>query len=269
MPSPLANYTHGHHASVVSQHRKRTAAEAAAFLLPHLRPGMRILDVGCGPGSITVGLAAAVAPGPVLAIDLAGDVLDHGRQVAAERGLRNVRFEQSDLLTLDAPGAFDVVYAHQVLQHVPDPIAALDAMRGLLAPGGVVAVRDSDYGTCTWSPAAPELTRWLEIYRAVARRNGGEPDAGRHLRGWVRRAGFADVQVSGTTWTFPGYDAAEAWADAWAERTVHSNLGRKAIEYGMATAAELEAVAAGFRRWGQSPDAFFSIGHVEVLARPA
>ena len=269
MSSTLATYTHGHHDSVVSQHRKRTAAEAAAFLLPHLRPGMRILDVGCGPGSITVGLAAAVAPGPVLAIDLAGDVLDHGRQFAAERGVSNVRFEQSDLLALDAPGAFDVVYAHQVLQHVPDPIAALDAMRGLLAPGGVVAVRDSDYGTCTWSPAAPELTRWLEIYSAVARRNGGEPDAGRHLRGWVRRADLADVQVSGTTWTFPGYDAAEAWADAWAGRTLHSNLGRKAIEYGIATAAELAAVAAGFRRWGQSPDAFFSIGHVEVLARPA
>jgi SAM-dependent methyltransferase len=228
---------------------------------------MRVLDVGCGPGSISVGLAAAVAPGLVLAIDLAGDVLAHGRELAAERGLDNVRFEQVDVLTLDASTAFDVVYAHQVLQHVPDPPAALAAMRRLLAPGGLLAVRDGDYGTCTWSPPAPKLTRWLEIYRAVARRNGGEPDAGRHLYGWVRRAGFGETRVSGTTWTFPGHESPAAWAESWAERTVDSNLGRTAVEYGVATAAELAAVAAGFRRWGASADAFFSIGHVEVLAR--
>jgi SAM-dependent methyltransferase len=263
----FATYTHGHHASVISQHRKRTAAEAAAFVLPHLRPGMRLLDVGCGPGSITVGLAAAVAPGPVLAIDLAGDVLAGGRELATERGLSNVRFEQADLFALDTPGAFDIVYAHQVLQHIPDPPAALSAMRRLLAPGGLVAVRDSDYGTCTWNPAAPELSRWLAIYSAVARRNGGEPDAGRHLLGWVRGAGFADAQVSGTTWTFPGYDLPRAWADSWAERTLHSNLATGAIAHGIATADELERVAAGLRRWGALGDAFFSIGHVEVLAR--
>lgn len=267
MAPALSTYTHGHHASVVTQHRKRTAAEAAAFLLPQLRPGMRLLDVGCGPGSITVGLAAAVAPGPVLAIDLAGDVLEHGRALAIERNLDNVRFESVDLLALDTPGAFDVVFAHQVLQHVPDPGAALAAMRQLLVPGGLLAVRDSDYGTCTWSPPAPELTRWLEVYSAVARRNGGEPDAGRYLSSWVRSAGFELIQVSGTTWTFPGYDAAQVWAESWAERTLRSNLGRKAVEYGIATAAELEAIAAGLRRWGTLPDAFFSIGHVEVLAR--
>jgi SAM-dependent methyltransferase len=267
MAHNLETYTHGHHESVVSQHRKRTAAEAARFLLPHLRPGMRLLDVGCGPGSISVGLAAAVAPGPVLAIDLGVDVVAQARQHATDAGVSNLRVERADLLALDQAGGFDVVYAHQVLQHVVDPHAALDAMRRLLAPGGIVAVRDGDYGVCTWSPPADELTRWLEIYCAVARRNGGEPDAGRHLYGWVRRAGFTDARVSGTTWTFPGYDSPQVWAESWAERTLHSNLGTKAVEYGIATRDELDAVAAGLRRWGRSEDAFFSIGHVELLAR--
>jgi SAM-dependent methyltransferase len=267
MADKLETYTHGHHESVVSQHRKRTAAEAARFLLPHLRPGMRVLDVGCGPGSISVGLAAAVAPGPMLAIDLGEDVVAQAREHAAQSGASNLRVERADLLALDQPGGFEVVYAHQVLQHVRDPHAALAAIHRLLAPGGIVAVRDSDYGTCTWSPAADELTRWLEIYSAVARRNGAEPDAGRHLLGWVRGAGFSDPQVSGTTWTFPGYDSPRVWAESWAERTVQSNLAAKAVEYGIASRVELEAIAAGFRRWGQSPDAFFSIGHVEVLAR--
>lgn len=267
MADTLDTYTHGHHESVVSQHRKRTAAEAARFLLPHLRPGMRLLDVGCGPGSISVGLAAAVAPGPVLAVDLGDEIVAQARRHAAEAGADNLRIERADLLTLEPAGGFDVVYAHQVLQHVPDPRAALAAMRRLLAPGGIVAVRDSDYGICTWSPAADEIARWLEIYRAVAHRNGGEPDAGRHLHGWVRAAGFGEAQVSGTTWTFPGYDSPRAWAESWAERTVRSNLAAKAVAYGIATREELEAVAAGFRRWGQLEDAFFSIGHVEVLAR--
>ncbi|MBX3028144.1 methyltransferase domain-containing protein [bacterium] len=267
MADALETYTHGHHESVVSQHRKRTAAEAARFLLPHLRPGMRLLDVGCGPGSISVGLAAAVAPGPVLAIDLGADVVAQARERAATEGAANLRVEQADVLSLDRPGGFDVVYAHQVLQHVADPLAVLGAMRRLLASGGIVALRDSDYGICTWNPAADELTRWLEVYRAVARRNGGEPDAGRHLYGWVKQAGFTDPQVSGTTWTFPGYESPRLWAESWAERTLHSNLAAKAVAYGIADRAELQWIADGLRRWGQLPDAFFSIGHVEVLAR--
>jgi ubiquinone/menaquinone biosynthesis C-methylase UbiE len=270
MPETLATYTHGHHASVVAQHRKRTAAEAAHFLLPHLRPGMRLLDVGCGPGSITVGLAEAVAPGAVLGVDLAAnDVLASGRQLALEKGLGNVRFERADLFELRQPGGFDVVFAHQVLQHLARPVEALAAMRRLLSPGGIIAVRDSDYGTSTWSPPDARLQRWLEVYHAVAARNGGEADAGRYLYGWLHEAGFGDVILSGTTWTFPGYDSVEAWATSWAERTTRSNLAVKAVEYGIASGAELESIADGFRQWCRGPAAFFSIGHVEALARVA
>lgn len=266
MSETLERYTHGHHESVVAQHRKRTAGEAARFLLPHLRRGMRVLDVGCGPGSITVGLAAAVAPGEVLGIDLADEtVLDSGRQLATEQGQSNVRFARADLFALGEEAGFDVVYAHQVLQHLAEPVAALRAMHRLLKPGGIVAVRDSDYGTCTWSPPDDRLTRWLEIYHAVAARNGADADAGRHLYGWVRAARFRDLRVSGTTWTYPGYDAVETWALSWAERTTRSNLATKAVEYGIATADELEAVATGYREWCRDPAAFFSIGHVEVL----
>ena len=264
----LETYTHGHDESVVSQHRKRTAAEAAAFLLPHLEPGMRLLDVGCGPGTITVGLADAVRPGEVVAIDLSTEVLDGARRLAAERGVANLRFERGDLYDLGWPEAsFDAVYAHQVLQHVPRPVEALRQMKRLLRPGGLVGVRDGDYGTCTWSPPDARLARWLEIYHAVAIRNGGEADAGRYLNGWLLEAGFTDVALSGTTWTFPGYDTVESWATSWANRTVRSNLATKAVEYGIAERAELEAIAAGFREWVKSPAAFFSIGHVEAIGR--
>ena len=140
-------------------------------------------------------------------------------------------------------------------------------MRRLLVRGGIVGVRDSDYGTCTWSPQEPRLARWLEVYHAVARANGAEPDAGRYLYGWLVRAGFVELLLSGTTWTFPGQDSVEAWAASWAERTVASNLATRAIDHGIAARTELESIAEGFRRWCRDPAAFFSIGHIEALGR--
>ena len=171
-----ATYTHGHHDSVVSQHVRRTAEECAAFLLPRLRPGMRLLDCGCGPGSITLGLARAVAPGEVVAIDVVDDVLERARDLARDTGVTNVKFQTANIY--EPPfddDTFDAVYGHQVLQHLADPVGALRQMRRVLRPGGVVGVRDSDYGAMVFTPTDARLDRFLALYREVARRNGGEP----------------------------------------------------------------------------------------------
>src|SRR5439155_10935275 len=171
-----AVYTHGHHESVLRSHRWRTAENSAAYLVPYLTPGMSLLDVGCGPGTITADLAARVAPGRVTAVELTDGALDLARAEIASRRLANVDFAVSDVHALDFPDAtFDVVHAHQVLQHVADPVAALRELRRVCAPGGIVAARDSDYAAFTWYPALPELDEWLSLYRTVARANGGEP----------------------------------------------------------------------------------------------
>src|SRR5439155_11699417 len=172
----MPTYTHGHHESVLRAHRWRTAHNSAAYLMPHLRPGMSLLDIGCGPGTITADLAALVAPGRVTAVELTAGALDLARAEIASRRLANVDFAVSDVHALDFPDAtFDVVHAHQVLQHVADPVAALRELRRVCAPGGIVAARDSDYAAFTWYPALPELDEWLALYRTVARANGGEP----------------------------------------------------------------------------------------------
>ena len=172
-------YTHGHHPVIVRSHALRTAANSAAYLLPSLHRGQRLLDVGCGPGSITADLAALVAPGPVIGIDNAAAVLEQARSSADGRGLTNVSYEDASVYRLPFPNAsFDVVHAHQVLQHLADPVAALREMRRVLVPGGLVAARDSDYGTMTHYPTDPRLDRWLDLYHQVARANGAEPDAG-------------------------------------------------------------------------------------------
>jgi 2-polyprenyl-3-methyl-5-hydroxy-6-metoxy-1,4-benzoquinol methylase len=137
-------YTHGHHDSVLRSHRWRTAENSAAYLLPLLRPGMRLLDVGCGPGTLTVDLASRV--GEVVGVDVSADVVAEAESHAAAQQAANVTFRAGDFRELDlAPGSFDVAHAHQVLQHLRDPVGALAAMGELVRPGGVVAVRDSDY----------------------------------------------------------------------------------------------------------------------------
>ena len=260
-------YTHGHHDSVLRSHRWRTAENSAAYLLPALEPGMSLLDVGCGPGTLTVDLARRVAPGRVVGVDVAAEVVEHARAHAAAEGVA-VDFRVDDVHTLDLePASFDVVHAHQVLQHLSDPVAALVAMGALTKPGGIVAARDSDYSAMVWAPADEHLDRWLAVYLAVTRRNGAEADAGRHLPAWARQAGFDDVTYTTSTWTFATPEERAWWTDLWAERVVRSSLAEQAVEYGVATATELEELAAGWRAWGQHPDGVFVILHGEIVCR--
>jgi len=260
-------YTHGHHPSVVRGHSWRTAENSAEYLLDHLRPGQRLLDLGCGPGTITIDLAARVAPGPVVGIDAAAGVINTATANAATSGLTNVVFATGDGYSIDAADAcFDVVHAHQVLQHLSDPIAALEEARRVLVPGGLLAVRESDYGAFVWSPDDVRLDRWMQLYHHVTRRNGAQADAGRWLPAWVRQAGFADVRTTSSNWTFADPDSRQWWGSQWQERATASAFAEQAVAYGFSTETELADIAAAFEQWAGDPDAMFVVVHVEVLA---
>ncbi|MFC9295409.1 class I SAM-dependent methyltransferase [Streptomyces sp. NPDC057011] len=264
-----AVYTHGHHESVLRSHRWRTAANSAAYLIGELRPGMSVLDVGCGPGTITADLAELVAPGGrVTAVDASADVVEQARAHAAERGVSGVEFGTADVHALDFPDdSFDVVHAHQVLQHVGDPVQALREMRRVCRPGGIVAARDADYAAMTWYPAAPGLDAWQSLYRRVARANGGEPDAGRRLRAWARAAGFTDVTSTATSWCYATEEETAWWSALWADRTTSSAYAETAAADGHATKADLDSMAEAWHTWGADPDAWFSVLHGEILCR--
>jgi len=261
-------YTHGHAESVLRSHRTRTAENSAAYLLPELLPGMSLLDVGSGPGTITTDLAALVAPGRVTALETSAAVLQHSRDEAGRRGCSTIDFTVGDVMALDfAAGSFDVVHAHQVLQHVADPVAALREMVRVCRPGGVVAARDGDYGGFTWHPASPGLDQWNELYHLAARANGGEPDAGRRLLAWARAAGCRDVQATSSTWCYSNPADRAEWGGMWADRIVSSDIARQLVSSGLATAAELEEIAAAWRAWAAEPDGWFSLLHGEILIR--
>jgi SAM-dependent methyltransferase len=265
---PRVVYTHGHHESVLRSHRQRTAENSAGYLLPYLQRGMSVLDIGCGPGTITVDLAERIAPGSVTAVEPTDAALGLARAEAQARDISNVSFVISDVHALDLPDdAFDVVHAHQVLQHVADPVKALREMRRVCVPGGTVAARDADYAGFIWYPRLSVLDRWLDLYRRAARANGGEPDAGRRLLSWARAAGFDDITATGSMWCYATAETREWWGGMWADRVLESDLSRQLVQSGMASVAELEEISATWREWAVAPDGWLAIPNGEILCR--
>lgn len=262
-------YTHGHVESVLRSHRWRTAENSAGYLLARIHEDSQILDVGCGPGTITIDLARSASEGFVVGIDQSESVVDEARTAAEQAQVSNIEFAVGDIYSLAyEAGTFDVVHAHQVLQHLSDPVAALREMGRVCKPEGLIAVRDRDYSGFTWFPAVPELDEWLELYRNVARGNRAEPDAGRRLKGWALAAGLDVVSSTAGVWCFASAEDAAWWGEMWAERVVNSALAQQAVERGLATAESLERLAHGWQRWAGSSDAWFAVLHGELLCTP-
>lgn len=266
-PAP-ERYTHGHHESVLRSHTWRTVENSASYLIGELVPGKTVLDIGCGPGTITADFARRVAPGRVTGLDASGEVVVKAAQHACDQGLDNVDFVVGDAYGLEfADGTFDVVHAHQTLQHLADPVQALKEMCRVTKPGGVVAARDADYSAMFWFPAIAGLDEWMSVYQAVHRGNGGDPDAGRSIRDWALQAGFTDIACTGSMWAY-GTDAERTWwGGLWADRVLHSAFGPQAIALGVADQTDLQRIAGAWKQWADTPNAWFGVPHGELLAR--
>ena len=259
-------YTHGHHESVLRSHQWRTAENSAGFLLAHLSSGDRILDVGCGPGNITADLVRRVPGATVRGIDVSPEIIE--RATSEYGSLPGLSFSVDDVYGLDAADAtFDVVYVHQVLQHLHDPVSALREIRRVLRPGGLVALREADFGGFFWHPRDPRLDDWMDLYHRVTVRNGAQADGGRYLPGWARAAGFDEMAVTSSNWTYESDEDRRWWGGLWADRVVLSEFARQAVEYGEATSGELEDLSRAFREWAEAPEGLFVVPSVEVLAR--
>lgn len=255
-------YTHGHDRVVVSAHATRTVADSAQFLLPRLEASARLLDFGCGPGSITVGLAEHVDS--VVGVDSSAEAIAIAESNAAAL---NVEYLKASVYDLPLPDdSFDVAYGHQILQHLGDPVAALSEVRRVLKPGGLVAVRDSDFGTMTHHPRYAAIDDWLNAYRQVARANGGEPDAGRRSLEWVRSAGYVEPRGTASVWSYTTPQSRREWAELWANRILLPRFADRAQELQIADQTSLERMSVGWRRWAEEPDGWFGFIHGEVIA---
>jgi ubiquinone/menaquinone biosynthesis C-methylase UbiE len=260
------------HTTTAAEHRRlerRTVETSAAFLLPHLRPGMRLLDCGCGPGSITVGLAAAVAPGETIGLDLQPAQVERARLLAAEQSVSNVRFDLGSVYELPFPdGSFDAAFAHNLLVHLADPLRAVREMRRVLRPGGVIGIADDDLGTRLWEPPTPLLTELSRVFRQAIQHHGGDPYRARHHRRLLLDAGFARPIAgaslgTGGVWGTP--EETRLFAAWYAEQIRAPAFFNLVTAQGWVDSATLEAMAAEVLAWGERPDAFVAVMGVTAL----
>ena len=257
-------YTHGHHRSVLRTHSWRTVENSAAYVRDELVPGCSVLDVGAGPGTITVDIARRVAPASVVGIDASADVVAAAE--AASVDVPNVRFEVGDAYALAYDDdAFDLVHAHQVLQHLARPVDALREFRRVASRA--VAARDVDYEGAIWHPFVPGLEEWRDVYLRVHRAVAGDPSAGRQLKSWAQQAGFAEVTASASVWLFESPEDRAWWGDAWAERAVASSFATHAIALGLTDRDGLARIAEGWRTWADAEDGWLLMPHAEIVAR--
>ncbi|QYH35870.1 class I SAM-dependent methyltransferase [Salinibacterium sp. M195] len=257
-------YTHGHHESVLKSHTWRTIANSAAYFEPHLEAGLSLLDIGCGPGTITAEFAERLAPGRVAGLDAASAAIDKASAFTAD----NLSFLVGDAYALPFDdNSFDLVHSHQTLQHLGDPVAALREMKRVAKPGGLIAVRDVDYEGTICFPALPGLRVWADLYDAVHRSNGGEPNAGRRLKSWALQAGLADITASASVWNFSDEVDREWWGSMWEARVLESAFAGDALGKSLATQEILQQISSAWREWADSPEGWMAMPHGEILAR--
>ena len=239
---------------------ERDARRFLPFLLPQIRPGLDLLDVGCGVGSIALDLASTIAPGRVVGIDADAGQIDEARASAVEHGIENATFVTASVYELPFEDAsFDVAYSNAVLMYVGDQVRALAEMRRVLRPGGVAAVTDDDLGTVVISPDRPELRLAPRLFERAVAREGGNARYSRRLRTLMLEAGFARTQgVAHAPEVYGDLESTRWFAEFAVGLFTAPSMAATIVEEGWATREELDAVIAAIREWGELPDAFAS-----------
>jgi SAM-dependent methyltransferase len=217
-----------------------------------LAPGTRLLEVGCGVGAV-LGVLGRAYPGLVLTgVDIEERQLDVARTHLADLGV-DAALRQADAVDLPYPDAsFDHVWMMWLLEHVPDPVAALREARRVLVPGGALTAIEVDYNTVWISPESDALQA---LFAGVARAMDatGRSDAGTRLPGWLGEAAFTEIDPGERRLAYSGAELARQVT--YAADVIESTLPDLAEAPDATSGAELEASLAEFRVLPTIPDA--------------
>ncbi len=260
-------YTFGFSESMLQHLRRHTVHSHAAHLLPHLKPGLRVLDLGCGPGTLSVGLAEAIAPGALYGVDMEPSQVDLARSVAEAGGHDNATFRVGDVTGLAFDDdRFDVVHGHAILAHVPDTEAVLAEAKRVLKPGGLISVREWILENSFLAPDFEVINdAWLTLAELMTA-DDGHPNIGRDLKRHLLDAGFTDIRATAsftcyTTEADIGYFSRviENWFFS-------ADVRSSATAYGVATQQQLDNLEQALKRWMSHPGAFGAVAYGESIA---
>ena len=248
---------------------RRSADKVAFHLLPHLRPGMKLLDVGCGPGTISVGLAQAVVPGELYGIDIEASQIAMAQAAAkAGSGGGNAHFQVGDVNDLSfEDNTFDAVHCHAVLTHLPNLSQALAEARRVLKPGGVLSAREGIVESHFYEPD-PEgwLRKGADVSTKLLLASGGHPDLGKKLKGVLLQAGFCDVCSTASFEPFGDEDDRTFLRGFLRGWFLSPKMKDPAIQHGIATEQDFAAWAKAFDEWQLNPGSFVAFAWGEAIA---
>ena len=261
------DYTIGFDEAIVRFLRRYTAERHAKHLLPHLKPGLRVLDFGCGPGSVSVGLAKAIEPGELHGIDMEQSQIDLARSIAEAGGHHNAIFQVADVIDLPfEDDSFDVVHGHAVLVHVPDTQAALAEVKRVLKPGGIISCREAVFDSSFFAPDFEILDRAWDTFSLLVTADDGHPNLGRDLKRHILEAGFENISMGASFGLYNTpeevaffYGVVEGWF-------LTPEVIEAATAYGVATQRQFDSLRRAFTRWIGHPAAIGAIAHVESIA---
>lgn len=264
-------YVYGEDSAVTTTlFSRRTAQKQAAFFLPYLQQGMTLLDCGCGSGSITIGLAKAVEPGPVTGVDILDAEVKRARERAVEANVPNIRFEVGNVYQLEFPdNSFDALFSHNVLEHVPDTRRALQEIYRVLKPGGIVGIRNMDWGGILFGPHNEHIARMYIIGEGVMANAGGHTRLSQSLGNLLDEEGFEDVIVSASYDLYNDLESRRLLAQASIRQFADKDFVERITTSGLAKVEEIEAIKDALPSWREAPGAFYAKPECEAIGRKA
>ncbi|CAO2651141.1 Nn.00g094380.m01.CDS01 [Neocucurbitaria sp. VM-36] len=300
IPSQPSTYKQGHHRAVTANHKIRTAEVDGAFLLPYLKSQFHVLDIGCGPGSITTGFAKYVPQGSVTGVDLTREIIEQANEHLESEDPKpnNVAFEVGNVvegLQQFQDEKFDVVFCNQTLIHIPEPVKALTEMRRVCKTGGLVACREGDW-PFRYYPELPGLQifhkyLWLLVHglppadsmslsstslnaaskveEAAFLRPAPYPPnhrSGSRVHVWARQAGFdaAKITKAADAKVVASPEERQFHASVMVARIDEAGHRKKFSEIG-ASEEEIDEMVRGWREWDGNVDGWYGMMHCEVI----
>ncbi|MYB17141.1 MAG: methyltransferase domain-containing protein [Chloroflexi bacterium] len=260
------DYTMGYGRDYIDFLLQAPENELNVLLQPFLAPGQCVLDLGCGPGHISIALARSVVPGEMYGVDMEPSQVELAQLLAAEHGVINATFEVADatLMPYD-DGYFDIVNCCDILAYIPDTAAALSEARRVLKPGGILHCREMIIGSSFVFPENKDLNRGWEIFSELLQADDGHPQIGKELQFHLEKAGFTNLQVSPTFETYSGSEGVDAFYRLVKGWFLSDEMTKAAKTYGTAIEEDFNRLVKSLEDWRNQPGAIASIAFGRVL----